>query len=111
MGGLATAWLRSAAPNSGPCFTASLRPPPISPSPKAPGLHEAVSDLLREHKPEECALETLFFSKNTKTALKVAEARGVIRLALISARVPELECSCGCEAGLDGLPAGPTRAR
>lgn len=34
--------------------------------------------LIDEHKPEALAIETLFFSKNTKTALQVAEARGVI---------------------------------
>jgi crossover junction endodeoxyribonuclease RuvC len=56
-------------------------------------VHEGVTDLVKEFAPQECALETLFFSKNVKTALKVAEARGVIRLALISLKVPELECS------------------
>lgn len=34
--------------------------------------------LIDEYKPSALAIETLFFSKNTKTALKVAEARGVI---------------------------------
>lgn len=33
---------------------------------------------INEYKPTELAMETLFFSKNQKTALKVAEARGVI---------------------------------
>ncbi len=34
--------------------------------------------LIVEHSPYALALETLFFSNNQKTALKVAEARGVI---------------------------------
>ncbi len=34
--------------------------------------------VIEQYKPEALAVETLFFSKNTKTALKVAEARGVI---------------------------------
>jgi crossover junction endodeoxyribonuclease RuvC len=34
--------------------------------------------VIDEFKPEALAIETLFFSKNTKTALKVAEARGVM---------------------------------
>lgn len=34
--------------------------------------------LIAEHSPYALALETLFFSNNQKTALKVAEARGVI---------------------------------
>ncbi|MES2201789.1 MAG: crossover junction endodeoxyribonuclease RuvC [candidate division FCPU426 bacterium] len=56
-------------------------------------VHRGVRDLLASHRPDEAAIETLFFSKNTKTALKVAEARGVLRLALKEAGVPELECS------------------
>lgn len=34
--------------------------------------------VIKEFHPTHLAIETLFFSKNTKTALKVAEARGVI---------------------------------
>ena len=34
--------------------------------------------IIDEHKPEALSIETLFFSKNTKTAMKVAESRGVI---------------------------------
>ena len=37
-----------------------------------------VSELINEFSPSHMAIETLFFSKNTKTALKVAEARGVL---------------------------------
>jgi crossover junction endodeoxyribonuclease RuvC len=39
--------------------------------------------VLTKYKPKEAALETLFFSKNTKTALRVSEARGVIISTLI----------------------------
>ncbi len=42
-------------------------------------LHEAlarVQKLIAEHKPDAVALETLFFSKNQKTAMHVAEMRG-----------------------------------
>ena len=41
-------------------------------------LGEEIEKVIEEYKPEKLAIETLFFSKNTKTALKVAEARGVI---------------------------------
>ncbi len=34
--------------------------------------------IIDEYGPEALSVETLFFSKNTKTAMKVAEARGVI---------------------------------
>ena len=39
-----------------------------------------VEKLIQEFKPESLAMETLFFSKNVKTALSVAEARGAIIL-------------------------------
>ncbi len=37
-----------------------------------------LGELIAEFKPEALAIETLFFSKNQKTAMGVAEARGVI---------------------------------
>ena len=42
-----------------------------------------VEELIQKFCPTHMAIETLFFSKNTKTALKVAEARGVL-LAICS---------------------------
>jgi crossover junction endodeoxyribonuclease RuvC len=41
-------------------------------------LAERLEYIIKQFAPEALALETLFFSKNTKTALKVSEARGVI---------------------------------
>ncbi|HEY4499130.1 MAG TPA: crossover junction endodeoxyribonuclease RuvC [Candidatus Paceibacterota bacterium] len=41
-------------------------------------LQKRLCELLKEYHPSALALETLFFSKNKKTALAVAEARGVI---------------------------------
>ena len=52
-----------------------------------------VSSLLVEHDPDYLAIETLFFSKNTKTALAVAEARGVILYVATLATVPIYECN------------------
>lgn len=43
-------------------------------------VYRRITALIQEHKPDALALETLFFSKNTKTALHVAEARGVLML-------------------------------
>jgi crossover junction endodeoxyribonuclease RuvC len=51
-------------------------------------LYAAVLELCRRWSPQECALETLYFSKNVKTAMQVAEARGVLRFALAEAGVP-----------------------
>lgn len=54
-------------------------------------LQTAVLELCRRWQPAECALETLYFSKNAKTAMQVAEARGVLRLSLAQAGVPVFE--------------------
>lgn len=51
-------------------------------------LQEGVQRLCRRWRPQECALETLYFSKNAKTAMQVAEARGVLRLTLAQEGVP-----------------------
>jgi len=41
-------------------------------------ISDLISDLILKYRPEILAIEKLFFTKNTKTALAVAEARGVI---------------------------------
>lgn len=51
-------------------------------------LQAAVLGLCQRWSPQECALETLYFSKNAKTAMQVAEARGVLRLSLAQAGIP-----------------------
>lgn len=52
---------------------------------------EIISDLgeiLDEYKPEEAAIETLFFSNNKTTAMKVSEVRGIILSLLIQRQIP-----------------------
>ncbi|HUY62603.1 MAG TPA: crossover junction endodeoxyribonuclease RuvC [Candidatus Paceibacterota bacterium] len=53
----------------------------------------AVADAIGEYAPDAIALETLFFSRNKKTALGVAEARGVVLAAAGAAALPVIECS------------------
>ncbi len=50
----------------------------------ASALHEIkilLEELIQKHKPVALGIEKLYFAKNQKTALQVAEARGVIMLA------------------------------
>jgi crossover junction endodeoxyribonuclease RuvC len=54
---------------------------------------KAISSAIKKYKPDALALETLFFSVNKKTALKVAEARGAIFAAAGIVSVPVIECS------------------
>lgn len=54
-------------------------------------LRSRLSEVFEEFSPQALALETLFFSKNKKTALMVAEARGVITSLAASKDVPVFE--------------------
>ncbi len=56
-------------------------------------LHAFVSSLAARHRCGEAAVEQIFFSKNVKTAVLVAEARGVILLALRQAGLEAVEVS------------------
>lgn len=56
-------------------------------------IRKRIHELIHEFSPGALALETLFFSKNQKTALKVAEARGVIVLAAAELGLPVFEYS------------------
>lgn len=52
-----------------------------------------VAALVKRYQPTLVAIERLFFSKNVKTALQVAEARGAILLTLAKAHLTPLEFS------------------
>lgn len=66
-----------------------------SPSLSAPErLHELAGDLgsiLKKHRPDLAVVEKLYFETNRKTAMQVAEARGVILLTLQEHNVPVFE--------------------
>ncbi|MFP4199127.1 MAG: crossover junction endodeoxyribonuclease RuvC [Halanaerobium sp.] len=44
-------------------------------------IHHNIEELIKEFRPQEMAVEELFFNKNVKTAIAVGQARGVILLA------------------------------
>lgn len=54
-------------------------------------LGQYVRFLIEKYNPEYLAIEGLFFSKNTKTALKVAESRGVIIFQATNKNIPVYE--------------------
>ena len=54
-------------------------------------IYAGVQKRIVEHKPAAMAIEKLFFNTNTKTAIDVAQARGVILLAAAQAHVPVFE--------------------
>ena len=47
-----------------------------------------ISSLIKKYKPDEAAIEDLFFFKNLKTAITVAQARGVILYEIKKNKVP-----------------------
>ena len=52
------------------------------------GIHGLIAALLEEFSPDAVAVESVFTALNVKTALKLAEVRGVVLLAAAQARVP-----------------------
>ena len=41
-------------------------------------IHKEIEKIIKTYSPTHLGIETLFFSKNVKTAIKVAEARGIV---------------------------------
>ena len=54
-------------------------------------IYTGVEGLIAQHKPAAMAIEQLFFNTNSKTAIDVAQARGVTLLAAARAGVPVYE--------------------
>jgi len=50
-------------------------------------IERQLGGIIERHRPREAGVESLFFARNAKTALPVAEARGVILLCLASRNV------------------------
>ncbi|KKU94504.1 MAG: Crossover junction endodeoxyribonuclease RuvC [Candidatus Jorgensenbacteria bacterium GW2011_GWA1_48_13] len=51
-------------------------------------LEKNLKELLRKFRPDRVGLERLFFEKNRKTAIRVAEARGVILKTIVQNSIP-----------------------
>ena len=54
-------------------------------------IHEGLAQLIDNFKPDCLAIEELFFSRNTTTAIGTAQARGVAVLAAAQAGIPVFE--------------------
>lgn len=65
--------------------------PPAVSSARLINIARELGKLLDEVRPEKVGVEKLFFSKNKKTALAVAEARGVILHTIAERGIPVLE--------------------
>jgi len=54
-------------------------------------INDGIKSLIKKYKPVVVGVEKIYFSKNKKTAISVAEARGVIVLAIKNMGVPLAE--------------------
>ncbi|MBL8134351.1 MAG: crossover junction endodeoxyribonuclease RuvC [Anaerolineae bacterium] len=54
-------------------------------------IHDQLSALIVQHRPDRAGVEEMFFGKNITTAITVAQGRGVILLTLIKAGLPVYE--------------------
>jgi crossover junction endodeoxyribonuclease RuvC len=54
-------------------------------------IHDGVADVIRDLRPDAISVEELFFATNVKTAITVAQARGVIILATSESSVDVAE--------------------
>lgn len=63
----------------------SISTEPNLPSPiRLKEIYEKLTGIIEQYNPVEAGMETLYFAKNVKTALPVAEARGVLSLGLVN---------------------------
>lgn len=56
-------------------------------------LEQGLQKIIEKHQPDKASVEQLFFCNNTKTAIAVGQARGVILLTLIKNKIPLVECT------------------
>ena len=54
-------------------------------------IYRGLAAIIGQHRPDQVAVEELFFSRNVRTALSVGHARGVALLALADAGLPIFE--------------------
>jgi crossover junction endodeoxyribonuclease RuvC len=54
-------------------------------------IYESFRKVLRTYKPDQAAVENLYFGRNVSSALAVAESRGVLCMAMAQKEIPVLE--------------------
>lgn len=54
-------------------------------------IYEGLAEIIKKYRPEQMAVEELFFNTNQTTGIRVAEARGVILLCATKLGVPVFE--------------------
>jgi crossover junction endodeoxyribonuclease RuvC len=66
-----------------------IKTPAKSPLPsRLQKIHNDLHEIIKTHQPDTSAVEQLFFSRNSRTAMSVGHARGVTLLVLANAGLP-----------------------
>jgi crossover junction endodeoxyribonuclease RuvC len=56
-------------------------------------VHDSIAEVVARYRPDECAVESVFFGTNAKSAFATGQARGVALLATVEARIEIAEYS------------------
>lgn len=72
-------------------YTAITTPAGMNTVDRLKKIYDEMAMLIDKHKPDAMAIEELFFNSNQKTAINVAQARGVILVAAANKGVPVKE--------------------
>lgn len=72
-------------------FGVILTPAGMDPEKRLLLLYDRLMEILLLHRPDQSAVEKLFFQRNVTTAIAVGQARGVVMLALAQKSLPVAE--------------------
>ncbi len=72
-------------------YGALLTPPEMAPEMRLKSLFEGLSAIRDEWRPDAAAVEKLYFGQNSRTALAVGQARGIVLLVLAQGGLPYAE--------------------
>ena len=61
--------------------------------PRFTSIFTTLVNIVKEHTPSECAIESLFFEKNVTTAMRVSEAKGLIIACMLQNHIQVAEYS------------------
>ena len=56
-------------------------------------IEKELQKIIKKYQPDQASVEQLFFCNNSKTAIQVGQARGVILLTLVKNKIPLMECT------------------
>ncbi|HJW86843.1 MAG TPA: crossover junction endodeoxyribonuclease RuvC [Candidatus Brocadiaceae bacterium] len=54
-------------------------------------IHDKIMEIIHKHKPDQMAIEEVFYGKNIKATIKIGEGRGIVLLCAALANIPITE--------------------